>query len=542
MTSFSSSLSSVASFRGPALSFIHHKVSADKKKNLIVLEGKDDADSFVLPAFTLLFKEFPVFSTFVDLHENLKSKKPSIVTEVKKLEASNKAEKDFSLLFKHPSFYPHESLQLVFQLLQLQNKGKNNPFTKEEVDKAWTQLQDKWNVRSDAPSIGDVWDSAIEKYILPSCDASVTVDQIKPLLQVLTRAVQYNYGLSRQQYSAVGLYPKVGTHIRHSCVPNCCMLFRKDVKNGTSAHNYQMMLFSTRPISPGEELTISFGVSRSYFPEKRTRQHVIQSQYQFQCDCRACLSEETDNGAEEAKSLFSFIEQHCNQKRILQIMNQMEETKKLSSSLATETSSSSDGNIVPKSSLALCQLSEALLMEIMQTEGEGKKVFNWNTSKKNQKWSRSFWSQWMTQHFALHVERDLHNISATKSLNRLFTLEEAYTFAMENNIGLEETDLILLTFLYWTKIMLNALHRVKDIFSDAVSNAESHQNLMSSIEKDMKSSVLGFVRRRAASLSIEEASYKYFLLECMQNDCLFEKGGSKDCGFSTRLITRILLQ
>jgi len=148
----------------------------------------------------------------------------------------------------------------------------------------------------------------------------------------------------------------------------------------------------------------------------------------------------------------------------------------------------------------------------------------------------------MTQHFALHVERDLHNISATKSLNRLFTLEEAYTFAMENNIGLEETDLILLTFLYWTKIMLNALHRVKDIFSDAVSNAESHQNLMSSIEKDMKSSVLGFVRRRAASLSIEEASYKYFLLECMQNDCLFEKGGSKDCGFSTRLITRILLQ
>ncbi|KAI9598568.1 hypothetical protein BDF19DRAFT_346444, partial [Syncephalis fuscata] len=72
----------------------------------------------------------------------------------------------------------------------------------------------------------------------------------------------------------VGVYP-VASLLNHSCRPNC--IYRFD--------GVQLQVIAQRPISAGEELTISY-IDWIYGPNERTNQ--LERQYFFQCQCLRC--------------------------------------------------------------------------------------------------------------------------------------------------------------------------------------------------------------------------------------------------------------
>uniref|UniRef100_A0A7S0UK48 SET domain-containing protein n=1 Tax=Polytomella parva TaxID=51329 RepID=A0A7S0UK48_9CHLO len=79
--------------------------------------------------------------------------------------------------------------------------------------------------------------------------------------------------------SFVGLWPGF-TFLNHSCVPNCIHY----TSNGI------IRVRAARPISAGEELTISY-LGREDFSPLSERGKIIQERYKFQCNCFRCRME-----------------------------------------------------------------------------------------------------------------------------------------------------------------------------------------------------------------------------------------------------------
>jgi hypothetical protein len=79
-------------------------------------------------------------------------------------------------------------------------------------------------------------------------------------------------------YIGVGLYPTL-SFVNHSCDPNCVISFK----------HKSAVLKAVRPISPGDELSISY---IDLTESTSSRRHTLQEAFYFHCNCPRCLSNE----------------------------------------------------------------------------------------------------------------------------------------------------------------------------------------------------------------------------------------------------------
>lgn len=80
-----------------------------------------------------------------------------------------------------------------------------------------------------------------------------------------------------QVVTGIGLYPS-GAMINHSCTPNCDYL---------PGHDGEMRLVTIGSVCAGDELTIQYCDVLTTATDER--QHVLESEYFFRCDCARCV-------------------------------------------------------------------------------------------------------------------------------------------------------------------------------------------------------------------------------------------------------------
>ncbi|XP_058809849.1 SET and MYND domain-containing protein 4-like [Phymastichus coffea] len=94
----------------------------------------------------------------------------------------------------------------------------------------------------------------------------------------------------------------------HSCYPNV---------NRTFVAKKKMIVFVTRPVKKGEQLCQTYGPILTM--EKKSRQQLLQTHFQFQCDCQPCLEDwptiplviEDDKALLIVRLMNEFTEKYC---------------------------------------------------------------------------------------------------------------------------------------------------------------------------------------------------------------------------------------
>ncbi|XP_039613150.1 SET and MYND domain-containing protein 4 [Polypterus senegalus] len=81
---------------------------------------------------------------------------------------------------------------------------------------------------------------------------------------------------------ATGIFPTVSL-MNHSCDPNTSITFQKNI----------ITVRTTRPLKAGEELLHCYGPHRSRM-NVFERQHLLEEQYFFQCQCKSCKEEKSE--------------------------------------------------------------------------------------------------------------------------------------------------------------------------------------------------------------------------------------------------------
>eukprot|EP01060_Flectonema_neradi_P037513 TRINITY_DN7574_c0_g1_i1.p1 TRINITY_DN7574_c0_g1~~TRINITY_DN7574_c0_g1_i1.p1 ORF type:complete len:627 (+),score=117.98 TRINITY_DN7574_c0_g1_i1:48-1928(+) len=92
-----------------------------------------------------------------------------------------------------------------------------------------------------------------------------------------------------QRKVATAIFP-FSSLVNHSCDPNCVLNF----VGGPHSAFRRVNLRATRSIIKGTELTICYGPHKNKIHSVKNRREALQNQYNFLCNCEACLSEKEE--------------------------------------------------------------------------------------------------------------------------------------------------------------------------------------------------------------------------------------------------------
>ena len=146
---------------------------------------------------------------------------------------------------------------------------------------------------SDFVSIPELWEAADELKLAMRQIVTNGVG-VSKLLQVGANAgsVENKTPVAAIMHSveqtkvATALFPHVAM-VNHSCQPNAFLNF---VGAPATAHR-TVHLRATKLISPGEDITISYGPHKNKIHSSKNRREALQNQYNFLCFCEACSTE-----------------------------------------------------------------------------------------------------------------------------------------------------------------------------------------------------------------------------------------------------------
>lgn len=93
---------------------------------------------------------------------------------------------------------------------------------------------------------------------------------------------------------ALALYPGLASSVNHSCRPNALLRFGKD-------QELSLLVSSPAGVRPGQEITISYGPLAATLPCTE-RSPVLLGQYGFECTCRACSSQVSEDFSWRARA------------------------------------------------------------------------------------------------------------------------------------------------------------------------------------------------------------------------------------------------
>jgi hypothetical protein len=91
-----------------------------------------------------------------------------------------------------------------------------------------------------------------------------------------------------QNRLGLGLFP-VASSLNHSCVPNAFVKFTRELDSNQSKFPYCLELIACTDISPGQELTISYGPTAQQ--SLLFRNEILCDQYRFLCQCECCVQQ-----------------------------------------------------------------------------------------------------------------------------------------------------------------------------------------------------------------------------------------------------------